>query len=284
MTRKIVALVDGSIYSHSVCESAGWIAARMGASVELLHVLGRREGTEAADLSGSLALGARSALLEELTKLDEQRAKLQQQRGRAILDDAKAVLQRAGVSDVTTRLRIGDILETAAEAEAEADMLVIGKRGEAADFAKLHLGSNIERIVRASHKPVFVAARGFRAPERLLIAFDGGPSSLKAVAHAAENPLFTGLECHLLMAGEGSSAQRGKFDQACAALDAAGRETKAYVADAAPENAIAEHVERFDIGLVAMGAYGHSRIRSLVIGSTTSETIRSCKVPVVLYR
>jgi len=33
-----------------------------------------------------------------------------------------------------------------------------------------------------------------------------------------------------------------------------------------------------------MGAYGHSRIRSLIIGSTTTEMIRSCKVPVALFR
>jgi len=284
MTKKIVALVDGSAYSHSVCENAAWIATRMGASVELLHVLGRREGSEAADLSGSIALGARTALLEELTRLDEQRAKLQQQRGRAILDDAKAVLTEAGVSDVKTRLRIGDIVEAAAEAEAEADMLVIGKRGEAADFAKLHLGSNIERIVRASHKPVFVAARSFREPKRLLIAFDGGASSLKAVAHIAENPLYAGLECHLLTAGDSSPASRAKMDEACARLQAAGREAKTFVADASPESAIAEHVEALNIDLVAMGAYGHSHIRNLIIGSTTTEMIRSCKVPVMLFR
>ena len=36
--------------------------------------------------------------------------------------------------------------------------------------------------------------------------------------------------------------------------------------------------------MVLMGAYGHSRIRSLIIGSTTTEMIRSCKVPVVLVR
>ena len=284
MTKKILALVDGSIYSHSVCENAGWIAARTGASVELMHVLGRREGTDASDLSGSIALGARSALLEELTRLDEQRAKLQQQRGRAILEDAKAVLAEAGVSAVTTRLRIGDILETVAEAEAEADMLVIGKRGEAADFAKLHLGSNIERIVRASHKPVFIAARGFREPKRLLIAFDGGPSSLKAAAYCAESPLFAGLECHLLMAGESTPERRHKLDEAAALFASPGREAKAFVASTAPEAAIADHVEAQGIDLLAMGAYGHSRIRSLIIGSTTTEMIRSCKIPVMLFR
>ncbi len=33
-----------------------------------------------------------------------------------------------------------------------------------------------------------------------------------------------------------------------------------------------------------MGAYGHSRIRSLIIGSTTTSLIRLCKVPVVPLR
>jgi len=33
-----------------------------------------------------------------------------------------------------------------------------------------------------------------------------------------------------------------------------------------------------------MGAYGHSRIRNLVIGSTTTEMLRSCTVPVMLFR
>ncbi|MFN4355661.1 universal stress protein [Parvibaculum sp.] len=284
MTKKIVALVDGSIYSRSVCENAAWIASRLSAAVELLHVLGRRQGAESNDLSGSIALGARSALLEELTALDEQRAKLQQQRGRAILDDAKAVVEAAGAGPVTTRLRIADIVETTAEAEADADMLVIGKRGEAADFARLHLGSNIERIVRASHKPVYIAARAFHAPERFLIAFDGGPSSLKAVEHVAAGALFAGLECHLLMAGDASADLRRKLDEADARLQSAGFTVKAFVAPGAPEAAIAAHVDSQKIGLLVMGAYGHSRIRSLIIGSTTTEMIRSCKVPVVLFR
>jgi nucleotide-binding universal stress UspA family protein len=33
-----------------------------------------------------------------------------------------------------------------------------------------------------------------------------------------------------------------------------------------------------------MRAYGHFHIRSLIIGSTTTEMIRSCKTPVMLLR
>ncbi len=69
-------------------------------------------------------------------------------------------------------------------------MLVIGKRGEGADFAKLHLGSNLERIVRASHKPVFVASRAFKPIERFLIAYDGGASANRAVDCVAKSAML----------------------------------------------------------------------------------------------
>ena len=92
-TQKIIALVDGSIYSASVCHHAAWISQRTGAPVELIHVLGRREAPEKQDLSGAIALGARTALLEELAELDAQRAKLVGQRGRSILEDARAILE-----------------------------------------------------------------------------------------------------------------------------------------------------------------------------------------------
>jgi nucleotide-binding universal stress UspA family protein len=50
------------------------------------------------------------------------------------------------------------------------------------------------------------------------------------------------------------------------------------------DTVIAAAVDAQGIDLLVMGAYGHSRIRNLIIGSTTSEMLRSCKVPVVLFR
>jgi nucleotide-binding universal stress UspA family protein len=282
---KLIALVDGSVYTQSVCDHAAWIAKRTGSAVDLLQVIGRRETDSApANLSGSITLGARTALLEELSALDEQRAKLFQKRGRAILDDAKASLEAAGVTEVTARLRIGDIVEAVAESEATADMVVIGKRGEAADFASLHLGSNLERTVRTCHKPVFVAARAFKPIEKFLIAYDGGASSLKAVDHVARDPLFAGLQCRLLMAGADTVETRNRLDNARNRLEAGGLAVEAGIASGQAETVIAQAVESDGIDLLVMGAYGHSRIRSLVIGSTTSEMLRSCRIPVALFR
>ena len=284
MSEKIIALVDGSVYSASVCDHAAWIAGRTDAPVELLHVLRRPDGAETSDRSGAIALGARTALLNELATLDAQRAKLMMERGRAILDDARDRLEQANVSGVTTRLRHGDIVETVAEIEDQARVIVIGKRGEAADFATGHLGSNLERILRSAHKPVLVASRAFRPIEKVLVAFDGGTSALKAIDHIARSPVFLGLTVHIVTVGTASAQVTKGLENAQATLRAAGILAETTILPGQPETALARLVEDAGFDMLVMGAYGHSRIRSLIIGSTTTAMIRACKVPLVLMR
>ena len=284
MTDKIIALVDGSIYSESVCHHAAWIAQRTQAPVELIHVLGRLEAPEKTDLSGAIRLGARTKLMEELAELDAQRAKLVSHRGRAILEDARAIVDQDGVTQITTRLRHGDIVEAIGEIEGDARVIVVGKRGEAADFAKGHLGSNLERIVRAAHRPVFVAARAFKPIRNVLVAYDGGASAMKAVDHISRSPLFGQLAVTVVTVGSGSPEIMKGLADAKALLKAAGIDAGTRVVPGQPETELGKMVEEEGFGLVVMGAYGHSRIRSLVIGSTTTEMVRSCKVPVILMR
>lgn len=283
--KRVIAFVDASIYAESVCDHAAWAAKRLDAEVVVQHVIGRREGERTPrDMSGAIKLGARSALLEELATLDAERAKLAQKRGRAILEDAQAVLNRDGVAQVSRSLRLGDLLEALADTEQDADLIIVGKRGEAADFATGHLGSNLERVARASRKPLLVAARAFKPIETVLIAFDGGASAEKAVDHIAKSALFTGLKCRLLSVGRETPELRRKLDEAAYQLRHSDLETSVELVSGQPEEAISAIVEEGGADLLAMGAYGHSRIRTLIIGSTTSEMLRSCRIPVMLFR
>ncbi|UKV14742.1 universal stress protein [Thalassospiraceae bacterium SW-3-3] len=281
----LIALIDGSGYSQSVRDLTCWVAERTAASVELMHVLGRRGvGSEPTDLSGNLKLGARTALLQELADLDEQKAKLELKRGRLLLEEAKSGLEETGLSSVSTKLRHGDLIDAIGEFEGDADLIVIGKRGEAADFAKLHLGSNLERVVRSATKPVLVASRAFKPISKFLIAFDGGESAMKAVRHIAGGKLFTGLPCVLLCVGKPTDSLQEKLDDAAALLRKAGYEVEASFEAGEPEDVIKNRIESDNIDLLVMGAYGHSRIRNLIIGSTTTEMVRSCQVPVMMFR
>ncbi|MFD1912490.1 universal stress protein [Halodurantibacterium flavum] len=284
MTSKILALVDGSVYSESVCHHTAWIAGRLKASVDVMHVLGRREGAARQDLSGSLRLGARSALLEELAAADEQRARLAMTKGRAILEDAQQILQAENVGTVRAHLRKGDILDAVRDVEPDLRAIVIGKRGEAADFAAGHLGSNLERIVRTSKVPVFVASRAFRPISKVLVAYDGSPSAMKAVERMSQSPVFRDLAVTLLYAGSDRVAMRDRLDDAVLTLSAAGLQTSARIVEGEPEDVLQSVVADAGHDLLVMGAYGHSRIRSLIIGSTTTAMVQAVQIPVLLYR
>jgi nucleotide-binding universal stress UspA family protein len=281
----LMAFIDGSVYAKSVCDHAAWLTDRTGGGVELIHVLGRHGmSSEPENMSGNIGLGARTALLEELAELDAKKAQLSQKRGRAILDDATQRLTDSGVSDVTTKLRLGDIVEVVEDLESQADMIVIGKRGGGADFNKLHLGSKLERVVRSSHRPVLVTSRAFKPIHRFLIAFDGGPSVIKAVEAIAGNQIFADLECELLCVGEATPESTMQMDASARLLLDAGYQVKTKFESGQAETVITREVETDAYDLMIMGAFGHSRIRNLIIGSTTTEMIRSCKIPVLLFR
>lgn len=106
----------------------------------------------------------------------------------------------------------------------------------------------------------------------------------KAVDAVSRAPLFAGLAIDLVTAGRDDPATLKRLEAAAAQLRGGGHAVEALIEPGPSDKAIAAVVERVGIDFLVMGAYGHSRIRSLVIGSTTTEMIRSCKVPVLLFR
>ncbi|SDD62026.1 universal stress protein [Aquimonas voraii] len=282
---RVLAAVDASLYGASVTDHAAWAAARLGASVDFLHVLDREEQPPAlTDMSGSLVLGAQETLLKELTEADAQRSRLNRERGRVLLQAAAERARAAGAKVAETRLRHDHLLDALVELEPGVRLFVLGKRGEHADFAKGHLGGHLERVVRAVRHPLLVASRAFRPIARVMLAFDGSPTVLKGVEMLAASPLLRGLPIVLQVAGEASESLQRALSDAGARLQAAGFEVDAAITPGHPEAVLAEAVRAQAIDLLVMGAYGHSRIRQLFVGSTTTALLRACQIPVLLLR
>lgn len=278
---RVLAAVDPSPYASSVAALAGWAATRLGVELEFMHAIDRTVGTGKRDLSGSLSLGTQEALLAELTTLDEQRGKLAQASGRVLLESLQADVAGTHGVQASVKQRHGELVETLLELEPQVRLFVLGKRGEHADFAKGHLGSNLERVVRAVHRPVLVASRTFRPINRFLIAFDGSATTRKCVEMVAISPLLRGTECHLLMVGD-DDARRHDLAWAVGQLEHAGFRPQARIIKGTPDAMIARQVEEIGIDLLVMGAYGHSRIRTMIVGSTTTQLLRTCQIPMLL--
>ncbi|SFU44038.1 universal stress protein [Halomonas korlensis] len=284
MTDQVMAAIDGSQFSEGVCDYAAWASQTLDAPLTFLHVVDNHPQTAEADLSGNIGLGSREHLLEELSQLDEQRAKVAQEQGRLMLKAAKERAMEKGVADPATRQRNGTLVETLEELERDIRLLVVGKRGETAHQASEHLGSNLERVVRTLHRPILMVSEAFRTPTKVMLAFDGSKTTRKGVEMMAKSPLFNGIPCHVVIVGAETGDNRSQLDWALATLREAGHEAEGAIRAGEVEETLRRYQEEHGIDMLVMGAYGHSRIRHLLVGSTTTTMLRKASVPVLLLR
>lgn len=281
----ILACTDGSTYARSVYQHSAWAAARLSAAVEVLHVIDHhRERTPTHDLSGAIGFDASAELTEELTKLEEAQGRVARLRGKALLEDACQHLSAAGVTHITTTQRHGTLVETLAEVEPGAELVVVGKSGEHAVLAEAQVGGHLENLIRISVRPVLVASRAFQPIQRFLIAFDNSHSARKAVTYVAASPLLRGLECHLVMVGRADAAHEAALNEARHQLIRVGYAVTPKLLPGSPASVIAEQVKAAAIDLLVMGAYGHSQIREFFVGSTTTKMVRNTPISVLMFR
>lgn len=282
---KILACIDASPYATSVCDLTAWLASRLNADVELLHVVQRTSAVATRhDYSGAIGLGVKSELLEELTRIEEAQGRFAVQSGRALLDAAQARVGASAAGKIEPVHLHGGIIETILEREAHAELVVMGKRGASGQFATAHIGSKIERVLRAGKKPLVVAPQEFLPPDDVVIAYDGSRSILRALEYVAGSPIFDGMPIQLVMAGAQSEAHRAELEWAVLAVAVNGRKASWSLLPGAPDTVIANFMADRSKSMLVMGSHGHSPLRTLIVGSTTTAVIRAVHAPILLIR
>lgn len=276
---KIVACVDGAGYTESVCDYAAWAARRLAVPLEFLHVLVKHPDAPL-DASGSIGLGSLESLLTELAALDEQRSTLAREHGRRLLE---AVRQRAldqGVSEVDVRHRHGELVDALLELQDNTRLYVLGQHDYQAKPTRFLLDHNLEGAIRTLQRPVLVTSRQFRTPQRFMIAFDASPTGRKMVEMVADSPILHGLACTIATVGGAAEPLAWAQER----LTQAGFDVTVKNLEGEPADALLAHAEQMQADMLVMGAYGHSRIRQLVVGSTTTAILRQVRIPVFILR
>ncbi|MGD1939955.1 MAG: universal stress protein [Leptolyngbyaceae cyanobacterium] len=286
--KRILLCTDGSTFAQSCYQYGAWFASNWGAAIDVLYVTDARGQVtaEATNLSGSIGLGASETLLKKLVEVEHEKAKLNHQRAKLILQDAGQVLAQGGIETINLIHKTGFLVDYLKSLEADADLIVLGKRGEAADFASGHLGANVDRIVRSSTKPCLVTPQQYQPVERLLVAYDGSSTGQQLLTFLANSPKLKTLDIHLLMAAKSASDPGPEkwLAEALPILEGAAIAPTISRPVGEPEKVISQYIKQQHISLLLMGAYGHRRIRHLVIGSTTVQLLRSCSIPILLLR
>ncbi len=275
----VIACIDGSAATASICDYAAWSAQRLDAPLTLLHVLDHSRYPVAADFSGNLSMGGREHLMQELADLDAQRNRVALEQGKLMLEAARERVVADGIASPKERQRHGDLVDTLTGLEDEMRLLVIGKQGEEHGGIGAQLGDNVERVIRAVHRPILVAVGEFKAPQTIMLAYDDSETTRKGVSMLSDSPLFKGLDCHLVTVGKSRDLQ-----WAADKLSGAGHQVTTAQLEGEVEPALHDYQQNHAVDLVVMGAYGHSRIREFFVGSTTNKMIREARVPHLLLR
>lgn len=279
MIRKILFCTDGSTYSQECLRYAAWVARKTGASVTGLYVsdLRRFEMPAVMDVGGSLGIQPYQSLVSSLQEAEKQKASL-------IEEFTRDAFRREGLEgEISFETQTGLLADTIEEFEQDFDLVVLGKRGESAEHAIDHIGSTLERVVRASSRPCLVTNRKFREIKKVAFAFDDGASCRKLLEVLEHWDWLKDAPIHLLSVDEEDGGDSDRLRIAEKRLAESGYEVRAEMLAGVPEDAIADYVEKSAIDLLLMGAYGHTRIRRFLIGSTTTEMLRRCRIPVLCY-
>lgn len=281
---KIIASIDGSLSTRTVCDYAAWFSQKLERPLELLHIIEKPNIQSPQNLSGSLGLGGREVLLEEIVRLEEAKARVELQHGEVLLEEAKKYLKES--YDIIPQVfqRHGSLLETVTAIEEEFRVLIMGKYGNQTDQLSDKIGTQIENVVRAVHKPVLITYSPFEEPSSFLIAFDGSPTAKICVERISSSPLLKGLSAHLVYVGEPTQEIQKEIDWAEEQLQQAGFKPTILIQQGDVEKTIIDYSDTRQISLLVVGAYGHSRIRQFFIGSSTSKLIARSTKPVLLLR
>jgi len=160
----------------------------------------------------------------------------------------------------------------------------MGHRGVNEQFSTGLLGSTTESVTRKSPKPVLVSPMRFREVSSPLLAYDGSQRASAAMHAAAELTSALGLPLTVLHVARDDGTDGRVLDEARRYLHSYDLAVTFDTVRGHPHERIVEYIGTHDHDLLFIGAYGHSRIIEMVLGSTTEYVLRNSPCPVFLAR
>lgn len=280
MIKSILVALDGSQHAQAGSEYAIWLGERLQATAIGLHVVDvvsiEGSGSFLHDISGSLGF---EPYLDFSSKMRE----ALQERGRTLLDTFVAACHERNVR-CDTHLATGIVANEVCDLARTADVVVVGHRGVNEKFSTGLLGGTTESVTRKCPKPVLVVPMDFRPIERLLLAYDGSPRAAAAMHAAAEVATALSLPLAVLHVGKDDGVAHRVLDEARRYLTNYRLEADCIARTGYANETILDVMAEGAYDMLFIGAYGHSRIIEMVLGSTTEYVLRNASSPVFLCR
>lgn len=178
--RRILVAVDSSANGRAALETAAWLADRLDAEIEAIHV----EDVNLVRLAGlpigrEFRLGSGEAQLFDVTVMEE---RVRSARFRA-QHAFRAVSTQLHVRS-HFRVQRGSVAAELVAAAAEADLVILGMSSEAVPGRRL--GRTALAVAEQARTSVLLLRAGAAMAGRPLVCYDGAPEAARALALARQ--------------------------------------------------------------------------------------------------
>ena len=279
MTRSILASLSGLSSDRAVLQTAIALA-----RIEGGHILALRARIDVVDAAAVLTVGFPDAyvpMADSIARIREEENS-RSHHARAAYDAAMKDVQAAAATQNVT-LAWAETTSLFAELIAQArlhDLTVMGRDPELSP-------ESIRSVLVASGRPLLLAPPkpGPVIGKTVAIAWKEGAEAARAVT-AAETLLAKAERLFIIAAPEnGRDEEAATSAKHLAALFAAkGFKAEIRMGEAGGgARAIRNMAYDCDADLLVMGAYGHSRMREVLLGGVTEAMLADCAIPVFFF-
>ena len=276
MIKRILVPIDGSAAAMKGARYAVALAKTHRTTLRGLHVVDVKllEGPFLRDLSASLGTAP-------YVNYQGNIALILEERGKAALAEFTRLCEEAGVSSDTIQVT-GTIPRAIIEQSDLADLTIMGRGGEHSQWLDGLVGSTTEAVVRRTSSPVLVTGTDTPGFNRFMLAYDGTHMAREALKQAVVIAVNWNIPFDVLTVGHKEDGTI--LDEARDYLDSHEVDVRYVQQEGDPDETIIRYAEACSVDMIIMGAYGHSKMRELVLGCTTAYVMNHAPCPVLLAR
>jgi nucleotide-binding universal stress UspA family protein len=271
--KSILVLVDGGPLSEATLEAGLAVAGLFDAQVQALYVQ-----ADPATLVPIVGEGMSGAMVEQV--MDAMSKAVDQRSDRA--KAAYVKIAARGGAKISWRLESGPEPVVLAAAGRLSDLIVLGRPDKSMDG---QTAASLDAALFDTGRAVLVAPPA-AAPSlcrRIALAWNGSAEASRVVGMAL--PYLAKAEAVTILSAPGTD-KRAPAEALAGYLALHG--IKADVESfelhhhQSVGHALLEHAQKASADLLAMGAYGHSRLREMILGGATRDVLAQATIPVLM--
>ncbi|MEN6624760.1 MAG: universal stress protein [Candidatus Sumerlaeia bacterium] len=282
MLRSILVAYDPSDAARAALDHACYFASLFGGKIYVTHVV---------EIAGAIPIGTAMipGTMEMLAAVPTMGAggeleKEQQERreeAARFLEEACRAVQRRGIA-CEVRCESGFPLDKIKAQAESVDLLAIGKFGPGGEQPRI--GRLAEPVARCVPQPVLLASPGFQAPSEIILIYNGGEKSHRALTLGAEIALQGKIPLRLITLADTPDEDARLAECATRYLSDHGAAFSHESVSSAEsiDQGLRARISQTPAALVIMGAFHGTRLLQWLTGHPTLSLIRDLPNPIIV--